>query len=845
MSTRESQQTKRNSRRDSSSIQRQNSASKTNQKKNNKSISNDKSPEIERKKSLPGESKTHLTLFSDKIFKHDKEGYMKTFIKADKNNKFQAVCQICDGETFLAQYANQHIQIRKHKENTDKLQGKRGLDKLEKLILAVTTKKKKVDQRSKLSKEEQEHEGSKKYLEFIAFALSQKLSFLQISRLGRFLKEMLNRKDGVGLNFFQWHNFDRDMISKIAVDCFRPYLIDELKENLKEKKFSFSIDASTVAGENLCALKVRFLEKELLDEENELRTRIRNQVIGIQKLGQSSNAPTFLEIAKEKIFLDDPQIKQNLIGITTDRASTLTGEESGLIALLKKEVSQNIFVLPDPCHSLSLIIKHSLKLLPDNVRSFISNIHNYFTSPQRREKLKAVQKENSHKILMPLNYVKTRWLSLGNSLSRLIEIWPSLQIYMNTYSGEKGVRCSQVINSKPEEDVEIAQLNYKEISTLLNDESFYVKIAFLSLIINRINHYNIVFQNQGLDIAQLKYQIYECFAMILELVIIPSKLDLQDLKKYFTINWPNLENHEIWFLDSEDLVKKLQKEHSQELSKLRNLTSAQQEAFTKTFQIFIAKILDLMIFYLPLEGSIIDSFDFIHALSDFSELSSKALHFNNYFNIVDDSQIGDLKKEIVKLTSRRRSKYEQGTSDILHIWDRIEQDNSENFKFTLLPKLVNAAQSLPTSSSDVEQTFSGVKLIKTLLRNRLSVDKVEAILLILQSYGGKQKIVINEKLLFLLKEVEEKFYEKKKTKIRASDMKRDSFKQVKHNEEEVKENYIQEKIYVSLNSSQNEIENEEVDREVIWDNISTIEERIETEVWTQDVSVIEIETTKT
>ena len=550
---------------------------------------------------------------------------------------------------------------------------------------------------------------------------------------------------------------------------------------------------------------------------------------------------------KEKVFFqDNAQIKQNLIGITTDRASTLIGEENGLISLLKKEIAQNIFPLADPCHSLSLIIKHSLKVLPENIRIFISNIHNYFTSPQRREKLKAVQKENGYKILLPLNYVKTRWLSLGNSLLRLVEIWPSLQVYFNTYSGEKGVRCSQVINPKPEEDIEISQVNYKDISTLLNDESFFVKISFLSLIIGKINHYNMKFQTQGLDISQLKYQIYECFAMILELIVIPSKLDLQNLKKYFSVNWPNQENHEMWFLKSDALIQKLQKEYSKELYKLKNLTLSQQETFTEIFQKFLSKMLDLMIFYLPLEGSIIDSFDFVHAISDFSELSTKALEFNNYFGVIDNSQIPDLKKEIIKLTSRRRSKYENGTSDILHIWDNIEQDNSEGFKFILLPKLVNAAQTLPTSSSGVEQTFSGVKLIKTLLRNRLSADKVEAILLILQSYGGKKKIEISDKLVSLLKEVKGKFYQKKKSKVRASPTSQETLKRIKSNEEEEEEKNSQDDIAIVLNSSQNDSECDDIEEEAIWDNIPSYGEKIEflTETNPKDQEM-EIESPKT
>ena len=79
----------------------------------------------------------HLTQFSDNIFKNDKDGYTKTFILEDKENKYQCYCTLCDGESFYVQYATKHVQIEKHRKNTDAVQGKRGLDKLDKFIKSI------------------------------------------------------------------------------------------------------------------------------------------------------------------------------------------------------------------------------------------------------------------------------------------------------------------------------------------------------------------------------------------------------------------------------------------------------------------------------------------------------------------------------------------------------------------------------------------------------------------------------------------------------------------------------------------------------------------------------------
>jgi len=82
---------------------------------------------------------SNLTLFSEKLFKFDKENYMKTFILEDES-KYHCICNICN-EKITAQYAISHVRNEKHKGNTEKVQGKRGLGKLEKLLKSINEAK--------------------------------------------------------------------------------------------------------------------------------------------------------------------------------------------------------------------------------------------------------------------------------------------------------------------------------------------------------------------------------------------------------------------------------------------------------------------------------------------------------------------------------------------------------------------------------------------------------------------------------------------------------------------------------------------------------------------------------
>ena len=86
--------------------------------------------------------------------------------------------------------------------------------------------------------------------------------------------------------------------------------------------------------------------------------------------------------------------------------------------------------LKDPCHSLNLTLNKAWEVLPEVIKKFIKSIHSHFSSPQRVAYLNALQAEQGYKILTLCHYVSTRWLSLGQSLERLLALWDSLVCYM-------------------------------------------------------------------------------------------------------------------------------------------------------------------------------------------------------------------------------------------------------------------------------------------------------------------------------------------------------------------------------------------------------------------------------
>ena len=83
-------------------------------------------------------------------------------------------------------------------------------------------------------------------------------------------------------------------------------------------------------------------------------------------------------------------------------------------------------------------------------------IHNHFVSPERRATLLKIQAANNQPRLYPKKWIKTRRLSLGETLNRILKIWNSLTLYMENNipkiyknGSDRANSLEQGINYKP------------------------------------------------------------------------------------------------------------------------------------------------------------------------------------------------------------------------------------------------------------------------------------------------------------------------------------------------------------------------------------------------------------
>ncbi|CAH1366273.1 unnamed protein product, partial [Tenebrio molitor] len=142
------------------------------------------------------------------------------------------------------------------------------------------------------------------------------------------------------------------------------------------------------------------------------------------------------------------------------------------------------------CHSLHLCASAACKKLPNCVEQFARDMHTYFShSPKRLEEMKEFEmflEEKPTKLLYPS---QTRWLSLKQVCSRILEHWPSLFLFFQKAALGDDLPAARTIFNALQNDIFKLYLQFLEFNlkliTDLNQE-LQSESPKMPLLLNRI-----------------------------------------------------------------------------------------------------------------------------------------------------------------------------------------------------------------------------------------------------------------------------------------------------------------------------------------------------------------------
>ena len=688
--------------------------------------------------------------------------YLKSNIKADQTNPFKCICVPCKEEkrtkyTIQFESLRGHLKSLKHFETAKSKTDKEDIQNAIKYIKSGyknTEVKFSTDNPSKDPKsipadkieEESETELTPKHIEtfeeekeppseakinstfdksslryfrfYIAhFLMTNSLPFNLTEKLVQLIKKSIANHSAEEISNY---SVNRKHVSNISTYCIGPSIKDMYLKMLAISPFSIAIDeGKTKDNVQYLAINARFFANQ-----NDIKTQ--TKLIALIHMEESQ---TGLEIFKKLTNLlftgpDGMERKKNIMGVASDRGSNMLSSKevggAGAANRLQAELP-HIVLIHDICHALNLVLKSCIDSFPKEFTKIITKICTMFSqSPKQCAILKGIQKKlqltnKNAKILQVKRYVETRWSSFEECLSRILEIKESLKVYF-------------------EENGAGEQKNYLSKHNIL-------LFQLLHCLISKVNVYIKLFETDNLDLISIVRNLKECGAMFGDFIFKVTALNSEEefvdkdqlfrkLKPYFlkdqtkeieyTEMKRNFEEFKCYFL--------MQHPNFNEDSK--ELDEEEKKNFFEAAQSFLLKALEGIRERLPWDDNQ------ILLLSDAFLLKNQAAptQLNRlasiFTNVIDKDELSKFHLETARLTFTGldiKKRIKKGVENYLEGWGQVKNE------FPLIFRLARALWTLPYSSACVERSFSQMNIIKTVKRNRLSLENLESCLLFKQA----------------------------------------------------------------------------------------------------------------
>lgn len=196
--------------------------------------------------------------------------------------------------------------------------------------------------------------------------------------------------------------------------------MEKVTECIKLGPFSAACDGSNDTEHKMYPIVVTFY--------NPVKEAVQTSLLSLSNLvGDSTGENISKLILYEFERLGVP--KENCIAFMADNAAVMQGKKNGVVTHLKNQ-HQNMIAMGCACHLLNLASEKGTAALPIKIDEILVDIFYYLNkSSKRKESLKHFQELHNKEAQKILKHVCTRWLSLGRSLSRLVNQWEPLLSY--------------------------------------------------------------------------------------------------------------------------------------------------------------------------------------------------------------------------------------------------------------------------------------------------------------------------------------------------------------------------------------------------------------------------------
>lgn len=407
---------------------------------------------------------------------------------------------------------------------------------------------------------------------------------------------------------------------------------------------------------------------------------------------------------------------ENVIGIGTDGANNMCGIHNSFFTLFKEKVP-TLQLVKCVCHSLHLCSSKASDELPSNLEFLLRETRNWFYDSPLRQQLYHTLYQTINIGKLPKKLVqlsKTRWLAWHNAICVIVNQWLELKTHFNAMALNREERCVKA----------------RILSEIYNDDSNLLYLMFLKPITAEMNHANMNFQKQSVEVTKLFSDLKILLLTFARRILKPACINSINEGKFLsTADFESLDralNDDSCYLhyDSVDYGSVFGVECC-------NVPQERLQLVKQRCLRFLSVLCKQLVVRLP---SNVNLFETLHYFNPDECLKTNQPCFSKLPQALIPSDVSSdvLKMEWEKLIWINWTEHFNGMlpADSETFWSKVKnvKNASGESTFENISRYALRTLSLPFSNAAVERVFSVMNAVKTKPRNRMHTEMLVAIM---------------------------------------------------------------------------------------------------------------------
>ena len=424
--------------------------------------------------------------------------------------------------------------------------------------------------------------------------------------------------------------------------------------------------------------------------------------------------------------LSAPKLRLSCLSFGADNASVMLGHLNGVAAHITKE-NPDVMVQGCPCHLLHIAAKKGANSLRCATEMTLIDIFHYLeNSSKRMKELQGFQRESGVALRKIIKHGPTRWLSLHNCVTRLLEQWEPLTAFFTSEKSSTGTAT--------------ARLN--RICGFFDDPASQLYTLFLRYVLPKFINANLLLQKEEPVIHLMRRRLHEVATDLLVAFVKPSAIT--KCENIYTLEHQRRSKQK----DREDL--QIGEDARSYLEKMRGngLSNTAITHFYEDVRAFYSSSVAYVFSKMPLQRDALEHAEVLD-ISLRGKKSFVGIRFwtSTFKCLRPTGGLDELETEFCKYQVDPEIAEFDREERVDVLWGKIASLKSDTgeLKYPLLSSIMKSLCALPHSNADSERVFSLIRKNKTECRASMLREMLNDLTVVKMSLISRGEVCHSQK----------------------------------------------------------------------------------------------------